>query len=58
MTNPLAASVNQPQECEDHFLIRAAYAIGVGLILLGSALPHSERWVMGGVALIAVSSLY
>jgi hypothetical protein len=30
----------------------------VGLLLVGSVLPHSERWTMAGIALIAISYLY
>ena len=56
--NNLSTNVAVDPEPEDHCLIRAAYAVGVGLILVGSVLPHSERWVMFGVALIAASYLY
>ena len=57
MKNTLAVAVNE-QECEDHPLVRAAYAAGVGLMLVGTVLPYSERWTMAGIALIAISYLY
>jgi hypothetical protein len=58
MENTLAAHADQQYEEEDSPLVRAAYAVGVGLLLVGSVLPHSERWTMCGIALIAVSWLY
>jgi hypothetical protein len=58
MENPITASMDHKNCEEDHPLVRAAYAVGVGLILVGSVMPYSERWVMCGVALIAVCYLY
>lgn len=58
MKNAANIQAMQHEECEDHWFRRMAFAVGAGLILLGSAMPHSERWTMGGVALIAISYLY
>jgi hypothetical protein len=58
MKNILTNSAVQQQECEDHPLVRAAYAVGVGIMMVGSVMPHSERWMTCGIALIAFSILY
>jgi hypothetical protein len=58
MKNTIDVQAVQHEECEDHWLRRMAFAVGAGLVLLGSAMLHSERWTMGGVALIAISYLY
>ena len=51
MKNILTNSAVQQQECEDHPLVRAAYAVGVGIMMVGSVMPHSERWMTCGIAL-------
>ena len=58
MKNPLAVPLDQSCEEKESPLVRAAFAVGVGLLLVGSVLPHSERWTMAGIALIAISYLY
>ncbi len=58
MNNNMSTTVETRYEEQEHPLARAAYAAGVGLMLLGSVMPHGERWTMAGVALIAVTYLY
>ena len=58
MRNFLTALTVQQEQDEDHPLIHAAYALGVAILLLGTAMPHSERWTMCGIALIALSYVY
>jgi hypothetical protein len=58
MNNNLPTIVDTQHEEQDHPLVRAAYALGVGLILLGSVMPHGERWTMTGIALMAATFLY
>jgi hypothetical protein len=61
MTN-LATGMNgqqQMEEADDECLVnRIAYAVGVAVLLFGTVLPHSQRWVMLGVALIAFSYMF
>lgn len=58
MKNAIDTQILQHEECEDHWLRRMAFGVGVGLILLGPSLPYGERWTMGGVALCAISYLF
>ncbi|MBB6146884.1 hypothetical protein HNQ77_004865 [Silvibacterium bohemicum] len=58
MKNFISAISTQLQDEEDNPLTRAAFAVGVGLLIVASVLPHSERWTMCGIGLIVVSSLY
>ncbi len=58
MKNMITAWLAEQQDGDDSPLVRAAFAVGVGLLMVASVLPHSERWTMGGIALIAVSFLY
>ena len=58
MRNFITTSAATQQGEEDHPLIRAAYAVGVGLLMVGTVLPHSERWTMFGIGLIVVSYRY
>ena len=57
MKNRLTA-LTASRDDEDSPLIRVAYATGVAILLAGSVLPHSERWTMCGIALIAFSFVY
>jgi hypothetical protein len=58
MKNFLTALTAQQQQDEDHPLIRVAYALGVTILVLGTAMPHGERWTTCGIALIAFSYVY
>jgi hypothetical protein len=49
----------QMVEADEECLVnRIAYAVGVAVLLFGTVLPHSQRWVMLGVALIAFSYMF
>jgi hypothetical protein len=58
MKNFATALMAQQEGDEDSVLTRGTYAVGVSLLVLGSVLPHSERWTMFCVALIVFSSLF
>ena len=58
MRNLSNVLTNEEHSGEDSPVTRAAYALGVAILLFGSVLPHGERWTMGGIALIAFSFLY
>ena len=58
MTNLATGMAGQKETDEECLVNRIAYAVGVFVLLFGTVLPHSQRWVMLGVALIAFSYLF
>jgi hypothetical protein len=58
MNSVPVVSTDRQQGEEDHPLIRAAYALGVCILLVGSVLPHSATWMMLGIAMIVFSILF